>query len=224
MILLPLVSLLTLILLTACPLDQPGELQFSSAAYSVNEIGVIVTISVTRSGSSFGAVGVSYASDDGTAVAEADADYTATAGSLSWGDGDTSSRSFNVSISEDNISESDETFTVTLSNPTGGARLGSLPSTTVTIIDNDPLPVGGTLQFSSATYSVYEHLLSVDISVTRSGSYDGEAAVTFLTAGGTAVVGPDYFSANGTLTRGNGDTSNRSFTVTLVYDPIEEGG
>ena len=43
-----------------------------------------------------------------------------------------------VPILNDGIKEATKTFRVTLSNPTGGAVLGSRTTTTVTILDNDP--------------------------------------------------------------------------------------
>ena len=73
-----------------------GTLQFSSATYSVNENGGSVTITVTRTGGSNGAVGVSYATSNGTAAAGSD--YTSTSGTLSWANGDTSNKTFSVPI------------------------------------------------------------------------------------------------------------------------------
>jgi M6 family metalloprotease-like protein len=112
-----------------------GTLQFSSATYSVNENGGSVLITVTRTGGSNGVVGVSYATSNGTATAGSD--YTATSGALSWANGDTSSKSFSVSIIDDAIYEANETVNLTLSNPTGGAALGSPGTAVLTVIEND---------------------------------------------------------------------------------------
>ena len=49
-----------------------GTLQFSSATYSVNENGGSILITVTRTGGSSGAVGVSYATSNGSATAGSD--------------------------------------------------------------------------------------------------------------------------------------------------------
>ena len=54
-------------------------------------------MTVNRTGGSSGAVSVSYATADGTAVASSD--YSATSGTLQWADGDASSQSFAVPIS-----------------------------------------------------------------------------------------------------------------------------
>ena len=45
----------------------PGTLQFNAPIYSVNENGSSATITVTRTGGSNGAVGVSYTTSNGTA-------------------------------------------------------------------------------------------------------------------------------------------------------------
>jgi len=82
-----------------------------------------VTITATRSGGSNGAAGVSYATSNGTAAAGSD--YTDAGGTLSWTDGDAANKTFAVSITNDTAVEAGETFTVSLSSPTGGATLGS---------------------------------------------------------------------------------------------------
>ncbi|MEJ2618969.1 MAG: Calx-beta domain-containing protein [Candidatus Thiodiazotropha sp.] len=64
------------------PVPASGSLQFSLSEYQINEDGGTATISVSRSGGSSGAIGVSYASSDLTAVAGED--YTAASGSLSF--------------------------------------------------------------------------------------------------------------------------------------------
>ena len=65
--------------------------------------------------------------------------YAGISGALVFQDGQTS-RSFIVMILDDSLVEGDETFQVSLSQPTGGATLGALTTTTVTIVDDDGLP------------------------------------------------------------------------------------
>ena len=79
-------------------------------------------------------VTVDYATSDGSA--EAGNDYTATNGTLSFSAGDTR-KTISVAISDDNDNESDETFTVTLSNASGAdlgtqAATGTIRNRTVT--------------------------------------------------------------------------------------------
>ena len=63
---------------------------------------------------------VDYATADETA--EEGEDYTATNGTLTFASGQTS-KTITVPIVDDNIEDNGETFTITLSNPTGGAGI-----------------------------------------------------------------------------------------------------
>lgn len=126
--------------------SQAGALQFNAASYSANENQGGLTVTVTRTGGSTGSVSVNYATSNGSATAGID--YTATSGTLSFGNGETS-KTFNVPILNDTQFESSESITLALSNPTGGAILGSPVSASVAILDNDS-PVGS---FANVTAS-----------------------------------------------------------------------
>ncbi|HKJ77391.1 MAG TPA: S8 family serine peptidase, partial [Gammaproteobacteria bacterium] len=114
---------------------QPGSLQFAVAGYSVLENGTSVTLTVSRLGGSAGAVSVDYTTVDGSATAGQD--YTAAGGTLSFADGVTG-QTITVAVLDDTVYEGDETLSVQLANPTGGASLGTQASTVVTIAENDP--------------------------------------------------------------------------------------
>src|SRR4029077_1392120 len=135
------------------PTQQPGTLQFDSAGYSVNENGGTATITVTRTGGSDGPVSVDYATSNGTATAGSD--YTTASGTLNFAAGETS-KTFTVPITNDTLVEGDETVNLTLSNPSGGATLGSQNTATLTIHDDDVAGPPGTLQFSAGSYSLGE--------------------------------------------------------------------
>jgi hypothetical protein len=75
---------------------------------------------VTLAPTSAGTVTVQYASADGTATSPAD--YTAVAGTLTFPP-NAATQTIPVVIKADAIEESPETFTVTLSNPTGGPAI-----------------------------------------------------------------------------------------------------
>ena len=196
-----------------------GSLQFSGSTYSVDEFGGSALITVTRTGGDFGTVSVNYTTSDGTATAGSD--YTTTSGTLILLNGETSA-SFSVPILDDTIYEGDETVNLTLSNPTGDATLGTPSSAVLSIVEDDPVPVAGSLQFSGATYSVAETGVSIEITVTRTGGSDGAITVDYATSDGTATAGSDYTTATGTLTLADGVTSG-SFTVPILDDTIYEG-
>lgn len=118
------------------PPAQPGSVQFETSSLSVNEAAGTASLTITRTGGSDGAVSVAVASSDGSAVAGQD--YTALNTTVSFAAGDAAAKTVTVSIADDTAAEADETLTLTLSAPTGGASLGSNASATLTIQDNDP--------------------------------------------------------------------------------------
>jgi len=118
--------------------NTPGTIQLGNTTYDVNE-GAVVNILVTRSGGSFGAVSVDYATADGTAVAGAD--YPAMNGTLTYADGVSGNQTISIVITDDGAAELAEAFTVTLSN-VSGANLGVRSSATVNIVnDSAALPI-----------------------------------------------------------------------------------
>lgn len=120
---------------TATP--SVGFLALDAPAYTVNETDGTVTISVTRTGGSFGTVTASVSTTNGTAIAPGD--FTAlTNVPVTIPDG-AFSGSTTVAIVNTGTAEANETFTVTLSNPTNGARLGTPVQAPVTIIDSTSL-------------------------------------------------------------------------------------
>lgn len=86
-----------------------------------------------------------------------------------------------------------------------------------------PSGAAGTLQFSSPTYSVNESGGTATITVTRAGGATGAVTVNYATADGTAAQPGDYTSASGTLSWANGDTSPKTFAVTINNDFLVEG-
>ncbi len=200
---------------------NPGSIQLSAAAYFVAEDGGAATITVNRSGGSDGLVSVDFAVSDGTAVAGSD--YEVTMGTLTWPDSDTTARTFTVSITDDFSIEGDETINISLSNVTGGATLASPSTAVLTISDND-VPSPGSVQFSSATYSVGEGAgAALTITLTRSGGSDGPATADYATSDGSATAGADYESSSGTASWADGDAGDKGFSITINDDSQLEG-
>ncbi len=128
----------------------PGELQFSAATYQVGEAAGNVSITVTRTNGTLGAVSVDVATSGNTATA--DVDYTTTSATVNFADGDSTAQTINIPITNDPDPESSETFTVTLSNVTGGASIGTQSTSIVTILDDDnPTATGSVLNDTGVT-------------------------------------------------------------------------
>lgn len=80
---------------------------------------------------------------------------------------------------------------------------------------------GGTLQLSSATYSVNENGGSVTITINRTGGTD-PATVNYATSNGSAVAPADYTATSGTATFAAGATFT-TFNVPIIDDATFEG-
>jgi alpha-tubulin suppressor-like RCC1 family protein len=116
--------------------NDPGRVQFSAGSYSVNEKDRSAVITVVRTSSSSGEICVDYGTVNGTA--SAGADYDSVSGALTFHKGEVS-KTFSVTILEDSVAEEDKTVKLSLSNPTGGAVLGT-PSTAILTIEDDDRP------------------------------------------------------------------------------------
>jgi PKD repeat protein len=114
---------------------ESGVLRFSRLdSNSFNESNNSpITIEVKRLSGNSGEISVDYASKEGSA---GNKDYTPVSGTLTWGDGDNNSKTFTIQINEDEISEANESFSLTLQNATGSAVAASSPIL-LQIIDND---------------------------------------------------------------------------------------
>jgi len=127
-----------------------GTVQLGQSSFDTTE-GAVVNIYVNRSGGHAGALTVHYATTDGTAVAGSD--YVAAAGSLTWPNGTSGNRTISIAITNDGTAEALESFTLTLSNASGGT-LGANASATIDIIDDDDVAlaaVGPITELNSAT-------------------------------------------------------------------------
>ena len=195
-----------------------GTLQFSVSTYAANEDAGTVTLTVRRVDGDGGAVGVSYATANGTATAGVN--YTAKSGTLNWADSDTADKSIVITLLDDGVYAADKTFTVTLSSATGGASLGTPTQATVTVFNTDPEPVPGTLALSSSVYSGNEDGPAVTVTVRRTVGSDGAVGVNYSTSNGTAMAGVNYTTTTGTLSWSNGDAADKTFTISLLDDGV----
>ena len=126
-----------------------------------------------------------------------------------------------VTVVADGITEGSETFTVTLSAPTGGATLGRAVGT-ATIVDDDPaLPL--TLGIGSA--SVIEGQAgTAPMSVVVTLSQPSATTVTVLvnSSNGTATSGADYTAVVNKLVTIPPGALSASVTVTVKSDLLVE--
>ncbi len=193
--------------------------RFDATGYFVDEDAGTLTVTVERTGDLSGLATVDFATTDGTA--SAGADYGAASGTLTFAAGD-ASQSLTVVIHDDSSEEADESFAVTLSNPTGGVTLNGAASVGATIVDDDRVPIPGSLQFSLTEYQVSEGAATATIEVERIGGADGSVTVDYTTSDVTAAAGSDYAPAVGTLMFAAGETS-QVLQVPIINDSLFEG-
>ncbi|MGP3785435.1 Calx-beta domain-containing protein [Paenibacillus sp. 1A_MP2] len=114
-----------------------GELGFDNPSYSVNEHKGEVTVTVSRSGSSYGQTKVRLRTVEGTAIAGID--FTSVDDMIEFNAGEIS-KSYTIQILDNNSYSGDRSFSVTLSNPTNEATLGNQTIATVTINEDESPP------------------------------------------------------------------------------------
>lgn len=178
--------------------EPPPTINVSDATVVEGDSGTknaTFTVSLTEPRST--AVTVKYATADGTAVAGSD--YTAKAATaLSFTAGQTS-KTVTVAVKGDLVGESDETFSVVLSNATGlgigdGAGTGS-------ITNDDP---------------AVPHATVGDISVTEGNSGSKAAVFTVsLTNAAKATVSLKYATANGSAVAPSDFTAKSATTLSF---------
>ena len=155
------------------------------------------------------AVEVAYATADGSAVAGED--YAATSGVLTIPDGN---GTIFVPIVNDLLDEADETFTLTLSDPSNPLLV--VATATVVIVDDDAPP---SLRIGDA--SVAESAEALSFAVTLSAVSGRMVSVAYATSDGTATAGLDYVATSGTLVVPAGESA-ATILVPILRDAVGE--
>ncbi len=195
--------------LTIVDLDQgPGQFMFSQTNYSVGEAAGYAMINVLRTNGHSGVVGVSYATSDGSASSPYK--YGATNGLLTFQDGETS-KVIAIPINQVGQVTGDQTFFLSLFNPTNGATLLNPTTVAITIIDDN---VG--LGFSSPIFIATETDGSAVLGISRVGTA-GITTVSYATTNGTALAGTNYVAQTGSMTFTNGE-SFKTIAIPLLHD------
>jgi hypothetical protein len=116
-------------------LQGPGTLQFGIASFQVLENAFFAVITVTRTGGSSGQVSAQFSTGGGTAVPGQD--FTTTNTTVTFADGEVGPKPVLIPILDNQLVQAKRTLNLTLSNPTGGATLGTPSTAVLNIIDND---------------------------------------------------------------------------------------
>lgn len=199
--------------------NRPGTLEIGSPAFRVTEGTPTAAITVTRTDGDEGAVSATLNLEDGTA--RAPQDYTDISPvTVRLADGQTSA-TVNVPITDDEISEPNETFNVRLENATGGAAIGARSAATVTVEDDDN--PAGLLAFQNAEYTVTEGTPAVTATVIRREGSSGAVSTRVLVANGSATAPRDFINNSPvSLELADGQTE-ATISVPIVDDGVFEG-
>jgi hypothetical protein len=153
----------TLFVFPAAPAGpQPGQLQFHAASASVSENAGSATIQVDRVAGSSGAVDVSYATTNVSSNITS-ANAIRAAGTLHFAAGQTST-TFTITLVRNAALTDDFIFSLSLSNPTGGASLRAPATFLFTVLDSElprvPNGTPGNLRSAAIGFaSSHEHFV-----------------------------------------------------------------
>ena len=200
------------------PAPPPPELSIGDASVDEGDTGsTTLNFTVTLDSAATETVTVEWATSDGTATAGTD--YTAGNGTVTFNSGD-SSQTVSVTVAGDNVDEPNETFTVTLTNPSG-ATLGD-DTATGTITDDDDAP---TVTLVLTPASIAEAAGQSTVTATLDHPSSEETTVTVSVTPQSPATASDYtLSSNLELTIAAGSmTSTGTVTILAVNNSVYEG-
>ena len=194
--------------------SAPGQLRFSQTNYVVGEGDGFLYATIVRTNGHTGVVSVNFSTLPGSAIAGLD--YVAANGSLTFNNGEIS-KAIPVQILQQSRFNGNPSFSLVLSNATGGATLIGPTNVPATIMDNH---VG--LWFSSPFYVVPETAGTISLSVFRQNGTNGDTTVQYATTNISATAGVNFVGTNGTLTFHAGDLV-KSIVLQVLHDPRVTG-
>ena len=134
-------------------------------------------------------------------------------------------KAITVKVSGDTVIEPDETFTLTLSNPTAGAIItGTSPS--IVIRNDDILPILAIGALSADKREGDSGSTPFTFTVTRSGDTSGTSSATWAVSGSSAspATAADFAGnalPSGTISFAEGETS-KTITIQVLADTLPE--
>ena len=185
---------------------------------TVNENDGTAVLTITHIGAVSGGFTLNYATANGTAVQPQD--YTQQSSVLSFTGTNGETRDVTVQITDDNVIESTENFSVQLSVGTNTPSINDA-SGEVTINDDDAVDGAG-VGFDAVDYTFNEDVGTVTFTVTLTGNVSEPFTVDFATDDRSATAGSDYNGQTGTLSFDGNDGETETITVTIIDDDIIE--
>jgi Ca2+-binding RTX toxin-like protein len=183
-----------------------------SVSEGVNSRTAIVTVKINQESAEI--VTVDYTTVDNSATSPND--YTSKSGTLTFEPGETT-KEIPITIVDDRIDETNETFFVNLSNATIATI--SDEQAIVTILDDDePVPPP---QITINDASVYEAAGVVLLTVSLSKESVDSVSVDYTTVNDTAKSPEDYTATRGTITFEPGETT-KEIEIPIIDDTLKD--
>ncbi len=178
-------------------------------------VGATAAFKFTLSNASTTDVSFNYATADGTAVATDD--YTPSSGTVPFLAGQ-QTRYVTIPIVGDTADESDETFTLNLSNPSGVALPD--PQAAGTIVDDEGAPA---VSVSDAEVTEGDAgTVSATFNLVLSNAGGSASTVEYATSDGSATAPADYQAASGSVNFAAGQVGPKAVTVAVKGDDWNE--
>jgi len=186
--------------LASVPVTADSHIDLAIADVTVGEEEGTAVLTVTASPTPTSDVSVNYATSNGSATAPAD--YSTRSGTATITAG-MATTTIAVPVIDDNTDELDETFGVALSSPVGASLADG--SATVTIVDDDPMPVlsVGDVREAEGDSGTRDFFITVELDRPSSRS----VSFKYSTRDGTAERPTDYVENQGSRTLAPGETS-----------------
>lgn len=191
-----------------------GAVRLGRSTTSIGEDGGTVELLLRRVCGVDGAISVNVATSNGTATGGVD--YTPINLTVDFADGEFE-QLVSVPIVDNGQLDGDRDFTVSLSNPVGGATITTVTTTTVTIIDDEQ---PGRIQFVGGPVTVDETDAFATVTLERIDG-DGGTATVLVTPTGTATAGQDYTFQPSVVTFADGDRS-QTLQIPIIDDDLVE--
>ncbi len=188
----------------------PGKLEFLLSGSIAGESSGTATLTVLRFDGADGAVSVDYTLGSGIATGgeacAASIDYINTGGRINFAN-DQTSQIITVPICNDSRDEFNESFRVTLVNPTGGATIGTVSEHVVSITDDDPTPTISINDVTQIEGSSGTSMFLFTLSLSEASGR--QISISFETSDGTALANNDYTPLTGFTFIEEGETSKQ---------------
>jgi chitinase len=188
-----------------------GTGQTASAAFTLTRTGNLALTTTVK-----------VATADGTAIKNSD--YTALQSTTISLAPQETTKTIGVSVTGDTADEANESFTLTLTSPTGAVLSDAVG--VATIVDNEgPVVPGPSSYISVGDFSLAEGNSGTKtgtFTLTRSGNLNQSSTVTFATVNGTATAGADYTARVATPLTFSPQQSTKTVSVTVLGDATLE--